>query len=351
MKTLRTLLYLLPPLAALLGGCRGGESDYRLDGEVTGLDSGRVMVVIADTAYSRIDTLRAEGGRFSYELRPDTTVELLLVFPSGRSATVFAEPGAHTTLAADTARWDSLRLSGGPLNDALQQFADSTRGWDAASVRRAVKDYIGRHPFSPVGAHLLEKHYARLPHPPYAAIDSCIELMSGRLQDNPTVQALSARLDDVMKADTGRYISSFRTRGADGKYINAYQHGGKYLLVTFWASWMPGGRELQQGILALKERTDKSKAKVAYINIALDTDRRTWLDLARGDSLPALQGCDFDGWEGVTARRFGVGSLPLMVLLSPQRRVLMRSASLPAVEARLDSLLTHDRLKASHTNH
>ena len=31
--------------------------------------------------------------------------------------------------------------------------------------------------------------------------------------------------------------------------------------------------------------------------------------------------------------------------------VLMRSASLPAVEARLDSLLTHDRLKASHTNH
>lgn len=351
MKTLRTLLYLLPPLAALLGGCRGGESDYRLDGEVTGLDSGRVMVVIADTAYSRIDTLRAEGGRFSYELRPDTTVELLLVFPGGRSATVFAEPGAHTTLAADTARWDSLRLSGGPLNDALQQFADSTRGWDAASVRRAVKDYIGRHPFSPVGAHLLEKHYARLPHPPYAAIDSCIGLMSGRLQDNPTVQALSARLDDAMKADTGRYISSFRTRGADGKYINAYQHGGKYLLVTFWASWMPGGRELQQGILALKERTDKSKAKVAYINIALDTDRRAWLDLVRGDSLPALQGCDFDGWEGVTARRFGVGSLPLMVLLSPQRRVLMRSASLPAVEARLDSLLTHDRLKASHTNH
>ena len=115
MKTLHTLLPLLALLTALLGGCRSDATHYRLDGEVRGLDSGRVLVVIADTAYSRVDTLRSDGGRFAYALEAETTVQLLLVFPGGRAATVFAEPDAHTTLTADTARWDSLRLDGGDV--------------------------------------------------------------------------------------------------------------------------------------------------------------------------------------------------------------------------------------------
>ena len=166
--------------------------------------------------------------------------------------------------------------------------------------------------------------------------------MSGKLQDNPIVQDLQKHLEDYIKADTGKYISNFRIKNKHNKYVNAYQFSGKYLVITFWASWLPEGIKLQKEILKQKEARDKKKEKVSFINVALDMDKKTWNELQK-DSLPDEQTCDFQGWEGDMVSKFGVTDLPQMVLLTPQRRVALRSTDLNAITARLDTLMLKDK--------
>ena len=337
----RTTSIILTLLLLLTVACKNGEQTFTLTGSIKGLTDGEALVVIPDTAHARIDTIRIRDGQFTYTLETDTTSQLLLVFPGGRLCTVFADKQTETELHADTADWEAFTLEGGTENDAWQRFRDSTRTMSPDEQRAAVKAYIGNHPFSPLGAHLLNVYYAQTPEPDYAGIEENIKLMSGKLQDNPLVQELQRYLEDVVKADTGKYVSTFRIKNKHGKYVNAYQYGGKYLLVTFWASWQPEGLELQKAIMKLKE--EKKKEKVAFVNVSLDTDKQAWEDLQKRDSLPDEQTCDFAGWESTVVKRFGVTSLPQMVLLSPQRRVLLRSASLDEVEAKLDSSFRKDK--------
>lgn len=338
---MKTTASILLTLLLLLAACRNGEHTFTLTGQLGGLTEGKALVVIPDTAYARIDTVDIHDGQFTYKLEADTTTQLLLVFPGGRVCTVFASPQTETELRADTADWDAYTLEGGAENDAWQQFRDSTRSKTLPEQRVAVKEYIRTNPFSPLGAHLLNVYYAQTAEPDYAGMEESINLMSGKLQDNMLVQELRRDLEDVAKADSGKYISSFRIKDKDGKYVNAYQYGGKYLVVTFWASWQPEGLKLQKDILRLKD--EKKKEKVAFINVSLDTDRQTWNDLQKNDTLPDEQTCDFAGWEGTVVKRFGVTSLPQMVLLSPQRKVLLRSARLDEVSTQLDSLLRSDK--------
>ena len=338
---MKTTASIFLTLLLLLAACSNKERTFTLTGHVEGLTEGEALVVIPDTAYARIDTIVIHEGQFTYELETDTTTQLLLVFPGGRLCTVFADRHTETELRADTADWEAFTLKGGRENDAWQQFRDSVRSKSLPEQRAAVKEYIRANPFSPLGAHLLNRYYAQTPEPDYEGIEENVELMSGKLQDNQLVQDLRRYLDDVIKADSGKYISTFRIKNKEGKYINAYQYGGKYLLVTFWASWQPEGLKLQKDILRLKE--EKKKEKVAFINVSLDTDKQTWEDLQKNDTLPDEQTCDFDGWEGTVVKRFGVTSLPQMVLLSPQRKVLLRSARLEEVSMQLDSLLKNDK--------
>lgn len=339
MRTSCIILTLLLALAA----CRDNSRTFTLKGTLKGIPEGKALVILPDTAHSRIDTIVIKDGQFTYELQTDTTAQLTLVFPGGRFCTVFADRGTETELTADTARWDSLSLRGGVENDALQHFTDSLRACPPDSIRHAVKEYVRKHPFSPVGAHLLNVYYAQTDTPDYAGIEEVIKLMSGKLQDNPIVQDLRLHLEDVIQADTGKYIASFRIKDKYDKFINAYQYGGDFLVVTFWAGWQPGGLELQKEILALKEAKDKKKEKVTFINVSLETDKRRWKDLQENDSLPDVQACDFEGWEGDMVKRFGVTDLPQIILLTPQRRVVLRSARLDEVKAELDTLLVREK--------
>ena len=326
----------------LLSACKKDEHKFTLTGHVKGINEGELLIIIPDTAYSRIDTVRIRQEQFTYELQTDTTVQLTLLFPGERLCTVFADKQTRTELTADTAHWGALTLKGGIENNALQQFLDSTRNMTAAQIKSAVTEYIRRHPFSPAGVHLLNTYYAQTDTPDYNGIEANIKLMSGKLQDNYIVQDLQKQLEDIIKADTGKYISNFRIKNKHDKFINAYQFSGKYLVITFWASWQPEGLKLQKEILKQKEARDKRKEKVSFINVALDTDKNIWNELQK-DSLPDEQTCDFQGWEGDMVSKFGITDLPQMILLSPQRRVALRSADLNAIMAKLDTLMLKDK--------
>ena len=172
---MKTTASIFLTLLLLLAACSNKERTFTLTGHVEGLTEGEALVVISDTAYARIDTIVIHEGQFTYELETDTTTQLLLVFPGGRLCTVFADRHTETELRADTADWEAFTLKGGRENDAWQQFRDSVRSKSLPEQRAAVKEYIRANPFSPLGAHLLNRYYAQTPEPDYEGIEENVE--------------------------------------------------------------------------------------------------------------------------------------------------------------------------------
>ncbi len=332
--------YLLATIL-LLAGCGKSKNTFTLFGTIKGINDSIAWVIIPDTAFSRIDTVSIKDEKFEYQLQTDTTVLLTLMFKNGTQYDIFADKNTQTEISGDTAHWNSLQVKGGTYNDILYPLMDRYRKINAEQARDSVKTFIAQNPFSPVSVYLLDKYYVQTPNPDAKTIQELIKLMSGKLQDDFLIRDIEERLKYSAMADTGRYISNFRTKNKDNKYISAYQYNNQYIVVTFWASWLPDGMKLQKEIAEAKK--DKKREKTVFLNIAMDTDKKTWNELMKNDSLPAEQTCDLMGWKSRLVEQFGVNSIPQIILLNKQRKVVARENRLEPVIAKLDSLLENDK--------
>lgn len=343
---MRKSLYIILTLILLLAGCSGNKHRFTLTGDIKGLDDSIALVLIPDTAFARIDTIHIKDNRFTYELKTDTTTQLTILFGKEHRCTVFAEGGVESELKGDAAHWELLTVSGGEANDTLAAFQTAHRNKSLREMQPVVARFIEQHPFSPVSAYLLDQYFVQVPQPDYKAIQENINHMSGRLQDNPLVQNIKDRLELSLNTDTGRYINSFRTRDKDGNYINSYQYSSRYVVMTFWVSWLPEGLKLQRSIYKTKAAVDKEyKDKVVFINASLDTDKTTWKNTQKQDSLPDVQTCDFNGWDSYLIRQFGINNIPQIVILNPQRKVVSRTCQADSITSTLRRLLQADKEK------
>lgn len=327
----------------LLTGCSKNKNTFTLSGTIKGINDSIAWIIIPDTAFSRIDTVRIKEEKFEYQLQTDTTVLLTLQFRNGMQYDIFADKNTETQINGDAAHWDKLQIKGGTCNDILYSFIEKCNKMSDGQARDSVKAFIAQNPFSPVSVYLLDKYYVQTPNPDAKTIQEIIKLMSGKLQDDFLIQDIEERLKYAAMADTGKYISNFRTRNKDNKYISAYQYNNQYIVVTFWASWLPDGIKLQKEIG--KAKKDKKRENTVFLNIAMDTDKKAWNELMKNDSLPAEQTCDFMGWESRLVEQFGVNSLPQIILLNKQRKVVAREKELQPIMAKLDSLIANDKKK------
>lgn len=343
---MRKSLCIIATLILLLAGCKGNKNRFALTGEIKGLQDSIALVLIPDTAFARIDTIHIKDNRFTYEMQTDTTTLLTIVFDKDKTCAVFAESGAETEIKGDAAQWNLLSVSGGEANDTLAAFMNAHRNQSPGQMRQLVSRFIEQHPFSPVSAYLLDKYFVQVAQPDFKAIQENINRMSGRLQDNRLVQDIKDRLEQSLNADTGRYINSFRTKDKEGNYINSYQYPNRYVVMTFWASWLPEGLKLQRTLYRAKSALDREyKDKVTFINASLDTDKTTWKATQKNDSLPEVQTCDFNGWDSYLIRQFGINHIPQIVILNPQRKVVSRTCQADSIASTLRRLLQADKEK------
>jgi thiol-disulfide isomerase/thioredoxin len=130
-------------------------------------------------------------------------------------------------------------------------------------------------------------------------------------------------------------------KGVDlrGQSVDASQHRGKTLLITFWATWAaPAKREL----LDLARLNTKYKAKgFEILGVNLDNDKADLDAFVQANPLPWPEIFEPGGMESRLATEFGVISLPTMILVDPDGKVINRSfRTAGELEILLDKTLT-----------
>ncbi|WP_435017478.1 redoxin domain-containing protein [Tundrisphaera sp. TA3] len=122
-----------------------------------------------------------------------------------------------------------------------------------------------------------------------------------------------------------------------GQTIDAAQLKGKTVLVTFWATWAsPAKRDLPELAKAYQKYGPKG---FEVIGVALDNDKADLDEFLKASPLPWPEIFEPGGMESRLATEFGVISLPTMILVGPDGKVVDRNLRTAAdVESQLDKL-------------
>ena len=154
------------------------------------------------------------------------------------------------------------------------------------------------------------------------------ELFSGaneRTLKLPVVEKVQGKIRALRQTAVGQPFTDFQMTDPDGQEIalSDYAGKGKYVLVDFWASWCKG---CVAEIPSIKAEYAKYKDRgLQVVGVSLDANREAWLKALNKLDTPWPQMFDARGWECDAAQAYGFSSIPQLVLLDPDGKIIARN--------------------------
>ncbi len=130
---------------------------------------------------------------------------------------------------------------------------------------------------------------------------------------------------------------SLTGRTADGAPFSLASLRGKPVLVHYWATWC---EPCKVDIARIRElRQSLGPQRFSVVGISLDTDRDSLEAYLRSNAIPWVQLHEQEGLDGRLAEELGVLTLPTMLLLDADGKVVDRSVLITELERKLGDLL------------
>ncbi len=155
--------------------------------------------------------------------------------------------------------------------------------------------------------------------------------------------AMAQDLDDkyataLLKVDTEAPDMTIGTAN-DGSEIKLSQMRGKYVLITFWASWCPDCRRETPALQQLWSQYRDKGLQIA--GISYDTNREAWQKYIADNKMEWLQYSELKKWkkETVSDRLYNINWIPTLYLIGPDGRVELATVMMEKVEKALQSAL------------
>lgn len=111
---------------------------------------------------------------------------------------------------------------------------------------------------------------------------------------------------------------------------------GKVVLLQFWATWSDAAR---RDMPVLKELMAKYGKNFVVVSVSLDNDRKEVEKYLSENKLPWPQVFEPGGLDSGPANQLGILTVPTLILIDPQGKVVNKSIQATEVEAELKKLL------------
>lgn len=315
----RILVYMLLVLALI--SCAGKESGlYTLNGKVGDTEC-TVYLFGIDNRYERIDSIAGnDDGEFSFSMKTDTVIPLMLLLPDGVLVPVYAEPGIEAQLRKDYGMKNGWCIDGGTtqaLHDSISRELDACNSDN--QVVKIMDEFLEANPINDVNIEIMRRYAVDIKEPKPEKIRKQISGLGGLLQDQEFFATIKRKVDHKKSNAVSRSFPAFNYTTAEGKEVSLPTYIRKYTLVTFWATWDEESRAVMQSLRELKENVDSTY--FAILNIALDSDTLKWRECITADSIVGDNAVERKGWNGGVLKEFNIPSLPYSMLLTPYQRV------------------------------
>lgn len=322
--------------AFLLLSCGPDGDKFRLSGRLRNINQGEFLVYSPDGGFVGIDTIKVRNGRFSYEKELRNVVTLMIVFPNFAEQAVFATPGEEVEIKGDATHLREISIEGTDENEDLTELMARINKLTPPEVPSAIAQFIEENPTSIVSMYLLDKYYISSKTPDYVEAQRLAVLMLKADPDNGRLRRLKKQLDGLKSSKLQASLPVFSTTDFRGRKFNSSEMKGKVGVITTWASWNYPSTDIQR---KLRRLWRKYPTSLSLVSICLDGAKKEVKQCVERDTLDWTVVWDGHLFQTPIVQQLGLYSVPAVMVINRQGKVVARDLEPNKVEEEIEKLL------------
>ncbi len=215
--------------------------------------------------------------------------------------------------------------------EQLRGRYEQTNELKAAELLEFIKEY----PNHPVAVFIASRQLTHgLNH---EELSDIFNVFDASLAGSTYYDQMKEQLETLEKVAIGKPAIDFTLPNPDGDEISLSDYQGRFVLISFWASWCPYCRDVSP-YLAEAARTF-SGDDFEIIGVSLDREKEAWVKAIEDDELAYVHVSDLEGWRSGPAGEYAVRSIPQNVLVGPDGIILARNLEYAKLNELIDMYL------------
>lgn len=314
---MRHTLYLLI-LTLVLVSCGTDSHHFKIDGRLLHLNQGEFYVYSPDGGSRKMDTIRVEAGRFSYETQCDREMTLMIVFPNFTEQPVFAAPGKSVDIKGDASHLKEMTVKGTKANELMNQLREQIANASPAEIQKYAKQFVEDHPESIVSMYVVRNFFLQKDNPDFATARLLIDKMIESQPKNNALKTLQQTVRNHTPIPHNGSVPKFAAYDINGKPVNnAMLAKADTAVVIAWATWNYNSMSMLQTVAQIQK---EKGSKMKVLGVCLDYSRslcRTALRQRDMNDIPTV--CDGKAVDGDVYNRLGMSNLPDNIVIEKGR--------------------------------
>lgn len=306
---LKNLLVFL--FSIILVSCGTDSHHFEIEGHFLKMNQGEFYVYSTDNAISGIDTIKVQGGRFSYEIPCESEGTLVIVLPNFSELPVFVEPGKSVTMDADASHIKDIKIEGTDANEAMTKWRQSIDNMSPPEQCKQAERFINDNPTSIVSRWLLRKYFVLSATPDVAKARKLLDVMMKADEKNLALTRLSQDLTKCGKMDKGSTMPSFSAVDVDGKSVSSADYKSGTTVIVAIASWNYDGMNLCRMIRSSRDKFKAAnKPQPHVLCVSLDPSKSSVTQMFGHEEFGWPTVCDGKMWDSPLVKTLGINNIP-----------------------------------------
>ena len=323
-------------LAPLLAACGVDGKRFRVEGRFLNLNRGEFYVYSTNGLIDGIDTVKLEGGRFTYDIPCEREGTLVMVFPNFSEQPIFAQPGKSVDIEGDASHLKELTVKGTKDNKLMNQFREAIVNASPPQVAKIAAMFAADNPTSLVSVYLVRRYFITTPTPNYKEAERLVKLLLAQQPKNGELNHMQTLISRLAKTSVGAPLPAFQARSTKGEKVSQQPYNKASVAVfNVWSTTNMQSMEIQR---MLKQKVRDSKGKLQVVSLCVDPILRECNDVLQRDSISWPNICDGAMFEGDVAKKLGIYTVPFNILLK-NGKIVARDLDNNQLKERLGKLL------------
>lgn len=239
-------------LTLVLVSCETKSGYFKIDGRFLNLNQGEFYVYSPDGIISGIDTIKVDGGRFTYEIPCGNKGTLMLIFPNYSEQPVFAEPGKTADVKADASHLKEMEVKGTKANELMTDFRKQTANASPPEAVKYAEQFIKDNPKSLVSIYILRRYFVQGSNFNPTEASALADILVKAQPDNIRLTKLRSDINRLKVSTKGNNLPFFAGTDLNGKLVRNKDLHGKVAVIYTWATWNYDSQNMMRQLKSIK---------------------------------------------------------------------------------------------------